>query len=80
LRKEKRNYLMSVSDYNRYPILKNEILIAAIELIQQNVNSKTKASLQIILDFLTERNLDNYHIILSRMGLKGAPALFADKE
>lgn len=47
-------------------------------LIKQNVNSKTKASLQTILDFLTQRNLDSYEIILNK--LAGGSALFPDNE
>lgn len=76
MRKERRNYLLSVSDFNQYAILNNEILIAAIQLIQQNVNSKTKASLQTILDFLTQRDLDSYETVLSK--LPGGSALFPD--
>ena len=80
LRKERRNYRLSLFDLNRYPIINNEILISAIELIQQNVNSKTKASLQTILDFLTQRkrNLVSYKIILNK--ITGGDALFPDNE
>ena len=69
---------MSVSEFTQYSVLDNEILIENIQLIQQNVDSKTKASLQRILDFLTQRNLDSYQIILSKLAF--GSGLFADNE
>ena len=77
MRKERRNYLRSVSDCNQYPIINNEILIAAIQLIQQNVSLKN-ANLQTIVDFLKKRNLDSYKTILNK--LAGSSALFPDNE
>lgn len=76
IRKERRNYPLSMWDFNRYPLINNEILIAAIELIQENIHSKTKANLETILYFLKERNLDSYEIILSK--LQFGSALFPD--
>lgn len=77
IRKERRNYPLSMSDFNRYPIIKNEILVAAIEeLLQENINSKTKINLETIVDFLKERNLDSYEKVLNR--LQFGSALFPD--
>ena len=78
-RKEKRTYVMSVSEY-KHCFLDNEVLITAIQLIQQRAKSQTNVILQIILNFLKKRSLDNYEVILQNVSLVKKCALFPDNE
>ena len=80
LRKERRNYQMALSDFKQSHIINNEILIAAIGLIQQNGDSKTKTSLHNLLAFLKERDINNYTVILNKLTMKGGNALYSDNK
>ena len=58
LGKERRNYQMATSQFNRSSIINNKVLIASLVLIQQKVNNKAKAYLQTLLTFVEQRGLN----------------------
>lgn len=78
LRKERRNYPMSTSEYRNFTI-RNDLLIKAIELIMKD-KTKRMAYLSPILAFLNNRKQTDYSTIVHAINMQKGTALFSDNE